>query len=499
MSDRIVVSIDLGTTGCRAAAYSEGGRCLASHHVEYGLTHPEPGAAEQEAEGWWSAARSCVKAVGAELADASSVVAIGISAQGHSWVPTNEDFRPLRPALTWLDTRAAAIARGLLEARGAHFWGRQAGKAPGAWHTLPQLLWLREQEPAVEKQATNYLYAHDFLVAKLTGQPVTDFTTAAASLLFSVQDFVWDEALAAEWLVDVGRFPEAKPAGSVAGVLSWDTAKDLSLPAGIPVAVGAQDQKCAALAVGLEHGVATASLGTATAITALTERPSFDERAGIPCFPYLTEGAWVLEAPLTTTGAALRWLRDFLRASGAEELQYDDLVRIAADAPPGSGGVRFFPFLAGAGAPHWIADAGGGFVGIGLDTIPAHLARAVLEGVAFEIRSNLDAMREQAVEIDCLRLFGGGARSDLWASIIAGVCGLSVERSSDVEAAAAGAAILALRAAGVCDNLGAGQKLLRGTYDWFEPKLEATYQDVYTEYVAMRGSYWRLNSARRSS
>lgn len=493
MPERLAMSIDLGTTGCRAVAVGEGGAARAAHHVEYGLTHPEPGAAEQEAEGWWSAARTCVRTVAEALAEPAAVAAVGISAQGHSWAPTTAELRPLRPALTWLDTRAAGHARRLLEAKGAHFWGRRAGKAPGPWHTLPQILWLREHEPATERDAAHYLYAHDFLLARLTGAPVTDFTTAAASLLFSVQGFGWDHDLAREWDVDVGRFAPVRAAGTPAGVLDWEAARSLGLPAGIPVAVGAQDQKCAALGAGLEEGVATCSLGTAAAITALVKRPSFDESAGIPCFPYLAQGTWVLEAPLTTAGACLRWLRDLGRGLGGEGLSFDDLTTMAAHAPAGSGGVRFFPFLAGAGAPHWVAAAQGGFVGLGLDTTPGHLARAVLEGVAFEVRSNLDAMQQQGVEIRRLRVFGGGARSDLWVGIIARAAGLPVERCAQVETAATGAAALALAAAGLYDDMAAARRALQGEFDAFDPEPASPYEDLYRDYCAARETYWRLS------
>jgi len=497
VASRVVISIDLGTTGCRATAFDEDGARAGMHHVEYGLTHPEPGAAEQEAEGWWSAARACIKQIVDGLDDPSCVEAIGISAQGHSWVPTNEEFRPLRPAITWLDTRAAPIAHELLRAKGAHFWGALAGKVPGPWHTLPQLLWLREKEPEIEKRAQHFLYAHDFLVARLTGAAVTDYTTAAASLLYDIEEFGWSRSAALAHRVDLNRLSEARPAGSVAGPLCKEAARDLGLPSTVLVAVGAQDQKCAALGAGLEDRVATVSLGTATAITALSKRPVFDEALSIPCFPYLAERTWVLEAPLTTTGGALRWLRDLGRDFGADHLSFNDLTDMAAGSPPGSMGVRFFPFLAGAGAPHWISGSKAAFVGLGLDSGPRDMARALLEAVAFEIRTNVEAMQAQGVRIDRLRLFGGGARSDLWAQIITDVVGMPLQRCLDVETAALGGAILAMMAAGVCRSLEDGQLRLTSGYEQFEPQRKTPYEVIYQEYCELRELYWRLDAARQ--
>jgi len=485
MASPTVISIDLGTMGCRAAAFSEHGDRLGYHHTEYGLQHPEPGAAEQRPDDWWEATVRCMRAVVGQVEDPRSVVAIGLSAQGHSWVPTTPNFTPLRPALTWLDTRPTAIAQELLDARGAAFWGCCAGKVPGPWHTLPQVLWLRRHEPGIEDEAAYYLYAHDYLIARLTGRIATDYTTAAASLLFDVERFAWNRGLCAEYDIDAMRFAPPVAAGSVAGELDDGVAADLGLPTGTLVAVGAQDQKCAALGAGLRPGLATASLGTATAITAISGKAHYDLRARIPCFPYVCKGTWVLEAPVPTTGAAMRWLRDVARGFGADDVSHAQLAELAAGSAPGSSGLAFFPFLAGAGAPHWVAEARAGITGIGLHTTAGDIVRALMEGVACEIRGNLDAMRGQGTAIDALKLFGGGARSLLWAQIIADIAGVPVEADEDVETAGAGAAVLALAAAGVCDIPGGQSRLARG-FATLEPSVDGPYEAVYADYCRRR-------------
>lgn len=485
-----VLTLDLGTTGCRAGAFSTDGERLGRHYVEYGLSHPEPGAAEQDPEDWWTAAHTCLQAVAGKLARPAEIKAIGISAQGHSWVPVDARLRPLRPALTWLDTRATPFARELLEARGAGFWCAVAGKAPGPWHTLPQLLWLRQHEPETVAAAAHFLYAHDFLLARLTGRRLTDYTTAAASLLFDQSRFHWSESLLAEYGVSPSALSPVVPAGSVAGRLSHDLAAELELAPDVIVAVGAQDQKCAALGAGLRPGMATVSLGTSTAISAIAQAPLADPESTIPCFPYLAQGTWVLEAPLTTTGAALKWLRDLARGLGAPDPSYAELTALAARSEPGSRGVRFFPFLAGAGAPHWLGEARGALCGLELATEAGDIARALLEGVAFEIRGNLEGMRRQGVQVHRLRLFGGGARSALWAQIIADVTELEVETSEDVETAGAGAAVLALSAAGICD-IPTAQRSLDRPGQSLEPRPDPRYEEAYSGYCRQREAWLR--------
>jgi sugar (pentulose or hexulose) kinase len=278
----------------------------------------------------------------------------------------------------------------------------------------------------------------------------------------------------------------------MAGPLQWDVARDLGLPPAIPVAVGAQDQKSAALAAGLEPGVATVSLGTSTAITALVRRPTYAAASGIPCFPYLNRGQWVLEAPLATSGGAYRWLRDLLRGAGAGGLHFERMDALAAASPPGSGGVHFLPFLAGAGAPHWRAEASGLLAGLRLDGSVGDVARAVLEGVAFEIRSNLEAMARQGVGVECLRVFGGGARSRLWTGIIGSVTGLPVEQQSEVEAASRGAAILAFTAAGLFADVGEAARALRQPAERAEATGAGAYEEPYRAYCQRREAWLRF-------
>ena len=512
-----LLALDLGTSGCRAEFFGLDGQSLARCHREYDLLSPEPGAAEQNPETWWWSLAACVREARGQLGEVA-VLAIGVSAQGHSWVPVDARLEPLRHALTWLDARAGAQARGLLERYGAAFWGARAGKLPGQWHMLPQLLWLREHEHDRLADARHLLCAHDYLVARLTGEVVTDATNAATTLLFDIAAGAWSAQLLMEHELDASLLPEVRPAGSLAGRLRAEAAGELGLTAGMPVAVGAQDQKCAALAAGLEAGTATASLGTATALIALLDAPRFSpEHGAIPCFPYLQPGQWMLEAPLATTGGAVRWLRDasFCRAGActppirpvsptrggvqAPALQtatasgYDAMVAAAEAVPPGSAGVLFFPYLAGAAAPFWRGDAHAAFCGLTLATGLGHMTRAVLEAVAYDLRANLDHMQALGCAIERLVLFGGGARSALWTEIIAAVSDLPVLAGADTEAASRGAAMLAAQAIG----LHASPLKLRVQPVAVRPEWRAAYGPLREAFARARNRYFTFDERLR--
>jgi len=494
VSPKAIAAIDLGTTSCRAEVFSLEGESLGRHAVEYGIVSHEPDAAEQEALGWWSAACECMRqAVRQAEIRGEDVIALGFSTQGHSWVPTDADFRPLRAAFTWLDRRSGPYAEELLQERGAEYWGKLAGKTPGPWHMLPQILWLREHQPHILKAARHLLFAQDFLIARLTGKPVTDCTTAAASLFFDITHNRWDTRLLEHYDLDPKRLPQVAAAGTVVGHLTSEAAAQMGLSTDTVAVTGAQDQKCAALGAGLAPGIGTASLGTATAISALRERPRFDPAVPIPCFPYLEKGTWVLEAALTTTAGAINWLRDALRPV-KKDLSYTELMRLAGEAPTGSGGVVFFPYPAGAGTPHMRFDASAAFAGINLSTTASSLARAVLEGCAYEIATALGAMQQAGCHIEQLYVFGGGVRSKLWTQIIAAVVGVPVYACQEAETAIRGAAMLAASGAMAPEQAATFQDALRSpaTAVNVSEKLRTRYQALFERYARAREQYWRF-------
>jgi xylulokinase len=446
MAVAALLAVDLGTSACRATLFALTGERLGEGRCTLALHCPAPGAAEQEPADWWQALLHCSAQAATEAPPGVRVQAVGLSVQGHTWVPTDAHFEPLRPALTWLDSRAAPQARQLADHPPVEGWGALTGKLPGPWHLLSQWLWLAQAEPGIRPQARHLLTAHDWLQARLTGSPVTDLTQAATTLLFDLRQACWSPELLDAHGLRGDQLPLVQPAGTVAGRLQAP-----ELRAVVPcatdaiVAVGAQDQKCAALAAGLDDQTATVSLGTAGAVTARLPSPRFAaDHGALPCFPYLQPGEWVLEAPLATAGGALRWLKEVLGAGG--DLSYDELIAAARPLPPGAEGVRWFPYLAGAGAPHWALEARGGISGLTLHTGPGHLCRALLEAVAGDIAANLDHMQTLGCCPRRLRLFGGGCASDLWPRIIAACCDLPTEACSHREAATQGAAMLAARA-----------------------------------------------------
>jgi xylulokinase len=478
-----LLSVDLGTTGVKAAAYTTDGRLLGASYLEYPLIRTGDGIVEQDAELWWTLSKRVMQeAVAQANILPESVQALGVSTQGISFVPVDRAGRVLRNAINWLDTRATQEACDIRTALGEGGLFQITGKLPSAAYVLPKLLWLRRHERTLYDRTAKFLMAHDFLISRLCGTAITDYSMAGGSALLDVKALTWSAELLTTFDIGPQRLPQLAWSGTVAGQLRDSVAIELGLQGGTPVVVGGQDQKCAALGAGIRPGLTTVSLGTASAITSLSKTPALDPRRRLPLFPFVSEGLWAFEGVVSTAGAALRWLRDALFPGAA----YEQLDTLAANAPAGANGVRFFPHLAGATSPLWREDAHGAFLGIDLATDPGDIVRSVLEGVAFQIRANVDVMA-QLTKVDTLILFGGGAHSRLWARIIAAASGRPVQVTRTVDVANWGACVLAgvgvdlidLRA--IDDAIGAPRPEISPRREDIE-----RYQAVYEHYLLLQ-------------
>lgn len=475
----VLLGLDLGTTFCKAALYTVQGRLLGSHSAEYTLLTPRADWVEQNAEDWWTLACDTVRgALGSAQLDGRAVRALSLSTQGISFVPVDAAGNPLRRAITWLDTRARSevdqIARRFDDAT----LFAVTGKRPAAFYLLPKLLWLREHEPDVYARTFKFLTAHDYLLYKLCGAALTDYSMAGGSLLLDVSRLEWSDRLLNAFELDRAQMPDLQWAGTCAGTILPQAARALGVNPDLPVIVGGQDQKCAALGAGIRPGRATVSLGTASAITALATKPELDPRRLIPTFPFLVPGHWALEAVVGTAGAALKWLRQTLFASSS----FNELDEQARASPTGANGISFYPHLAGATSPLWASAARGAFTGLTLRSEAGDIWRSVLEGIAFQIRANLECI-EALQPVNELMLFGGGASSALWCDMICQITQKPVYITATVDVANWGACLNAAAGIGLVPReFGASSRNMPQRAHVPQAAPGRRYQEIYEAY-----------------
>lgn len=476
---QVLLGLDLGTTGCKAALYTPGGELLGSHYAEYALLTPRADWVEQDARLWWTLACETIRnALASAGVDGQAIRAMSISTQGISFVPVNEQGDPLRNALTWLDTRAQAQEKFIAAQIDNAALFQLTGKRPAAFYVLPKLLWLREHEPEVYARTHKFLMAHDYLLYQFCGAAQTDYSMAGGSLLLDLEKLEWSAQLLDTFQIDRAQLPDLRWAGSAAGTILPAVAGALNVNPDMRVVVGGQDQKCAALGAGIRPGRVTVSLGTASAITCLLDAPTLDAGRRIPTFPFLVPGYWELEGVVGTAGAALKWLKNTFFT----DKTYAELDELASYSVPGSNGVSFYPHLAGAGSPVWQSDAAGAFHGLTLAAGTGDIVRSVLEGVAFQIWANLQII-ETMQPVEELVLFGGGAASALWCEIISNISDKPVSVPETVDVANWGACLLAGRGADLfAPNLAELNPRTPRLIAAPDPSAHSRYQEIYRAY-----------------
>jgi xylulokinase len=430
-----LVGLDVGTTGVKAVAISDKGEVLARAEHGYPLSTPQPGWAEQDPADWWRASEAALAEVGAQQA-----AGIGLSGQMHGLVALDAAGRVLRPAILWNDQRTAAETAEIEERVGLERLVSLTGNRALTGFTAPKLLWLRRHEPEVFARIEHVLLPKDYVRLRLAGEYATDVADASGTLLFDVERRRWsDEMLESlelprEWLPPALESPEVSARTG----------------AGVPVAAGAGDQAAGALGVGVDRpGALSVVLGTSGVVFAAMPRFQADPDARMHAFCHAVPGGWHAMGVMLSAGGSLSWFRKAF----ALEASYDELLAEAAAVAPCSDGVLFLPYLSGERTPHADPNARAAFTGLGLSHRRGHLARAVLEGVAYGLRDSMELLGELGVRPQAGRVSGGGARSRLWLEIVASVLDLPLELTAVEEGAAYGAALLGGVAAGAFSDV----------------------------------------------
>lgn len=421
MTDPLVLSIDLGSSVTTAAVWGADG-LHAVARARLVTSYPHPGWAEQVAEDWWTAAVEACRRLPDEAMGA--VVAVACSTQRETFVPATADGRPIGPAIGRADRRATAEADALDGS-----FHVLTGVVPDAGTVAAKLAWLRTHEPERFVEAKQILAPRDLVVLRLTGRSVSDPTTSSHTGLLA-----FDGA----GLEGAELLPEIVPSTAIVGEALPDPADLIGIAAGTPVVAGAADRACEVLGVDAGSTRPMISLGsTASVLSPVGHVPP--PAAGI----VVSRGAlggYLMEAGLSAAGSALSWIAELTARDPGE------LAAAADDVDAGGGGIMALPWLGGARAPWWEPRAGLTFLGLARTHTPAHLARAIAEGVAFDAAGCLDRMAPDAVE---LALAGADAPLPLWRHVLSGVTSRPVIARRHGEAASVGAAILAGRAIGL--------------------------------------------------
>ncbi len=489
-----LIGLDVGTTGCKAVVFDEDGALLASASREYAVDFPRPTWAEQNIEAVWVLA---VESMGEAVAAAGvrDVAAIGLSVHGEAVTPVDASGRPLRPTILGMDTRTDAQNAWLRERFGARELFELTGMPIHTVNTLPKLLWLREHEPDVWAAADKFLLVEDFLIARMTGRAVISECLASRTQLYDLVAGGWASEILDALELSSDRLAEVVPSGTLVGRIRADLADRLGLASAPGIVTGGHDQACGALGVGLTRpGLASVSTGTAEVVEVALGAPVVSEPlygGNVSVYRATVPGLYLAMTLNHSGGLALRWFRDgFCEPQSAQALASgaDAYDVILADATADPTGLLVLPHFAGAGTPTFDTASRGAVLGLTFSTTRGDIAKAILEGLTYELRLNLDLLRDGGVAIDVLRAIGGGARSPLWLQLKADITGIPVITPRTTEAAAFGAALLAGAGAGLWASAAEGAERFLELTDTYQPD-PARHEAYSRQYELYREVY----------
>ena len=425
------VGLDIGTSGAKALAINERGDILAQATRTYPLSTPQPLWSEQDPTDWQCAAEECLEEVHSDRAEA-----IGLTGQMHGSVFLDAEGEVIRPALLWNDQRTVAECAAIESQIGRDRLLAITGNPMLPGFQLPKLIWLRNHEPEAFARVHQVLLPKDFVRFRLTGERFTDVADASGVGLLDIRTRRWSEDLIKELELDASWFPDVVESRAQTGTTK----------SGVPVVAGAGDQGAAAVGMGaIEPGVGMMSLGTSGVVFAPLASADFpaaspdprDEGAHLFCH---ANGSWLGMGVMLACGSSVKWAHDLLFACDSDYAQWESET---AAVSPGAEGLAYLPYLSGERCPFVAPNATGCWTGLRLGHSRGHLARAVMEGIAFNLEQVKHVVEGMGAHPEVFRLCGGGARSGLWRQMLADIVGVRIQQTRTDEGPAFGAAILA--------------------------------------------------------
>jgi xylulokinase len=437
--------------------------------------------------------------------DPKEIKGVSYSGQMHGSVFLDEKGAVVRPCILWNDSRTwrecEDITRAATPAK-LHEW---VSNPAMTGFTAPKVVWLRKNEPENFKRVRHLMLPKDYIRYKMTGVVATEVSDAAGTVLFNVRERRWATELLKVLEIPASWMPPVKASYEVTGAVTEAAAKGCGLAPGTPVIGGGADNPCGAVGSGVVvEGRVMLSLGTSGVIFCPCNSPKVDPGERLHSFVAAPPDQWYLMGVVLSAGMCLRWYRDQFAAAERAEAQkagkdvYDILMSQAAGVEPGAEGLYFMPYIMGERTPINDPHARGAYVGLSFRHGPAHMVRAIVEGISFALRDNMEVVRGLGVRVDQVRMIGGGAKSPFWRQMMADIIGCEIVTLAGSEGPAQGAAILAGKGVGIYDDLKEATDRLLPIGERIQP-VEAARRRYDEIFALFRGLYPALKAHFRAA
>lgn len=487
MRKMMIAGLDIGTTGCKITVYDKEGIFLYRAYQDYPVSRTL-GEHEVNAE----AIAFGVKAVLKEAAMRyPKIEAIGVTSFGESFVMLDEKDQPIRPIMLYTDPRGKEECDELVNQLGEEKITEITGLNPHSMYSLPKVIWVKNNEPENYAKVKRILLMEDYIIYLLTGNAVIDYSLATRTMAFDIKNLCWSEEILRAADIDSDLFAKTVIMGTVAGTVSEKMSKELGLSQNVKIIPVGHDQVAAAIGTGVFSSEdAVDGAGTVECITPVFDAiPDVRLMAGnnYAIVPYVVSGKYVTYAFSYTGGALIDWfVKSFAKEEKRVSKELDKSVYEILEAGMNDGptGILVLPHFAGAATPYMDTDSKGAVVGLTIEHTISDLYKAMMEGVVYEMRLNLERLKDAGIEPKKLKASGGGAASAVWMQMKADMLNIPIVSLGNVEAGAAGCAMLAGIAAGCFETFEEAAKKLVCEKAVYYPRKEVheAYQKYYDSY-----------------
>lgn len=487
-----LLGIDVGTTGCKAGAYSEHGRLLAMHYEDYPVHAPIRDYAQLDSQEVWDKVKLSIRSV-ANQCKTDPITALSVSSLGEAVVPTTKERKILGPSILNFDSRGEEYLKTLRTRISAEELYEINGNRLGNQYGLTKLMWIKHHQPDLYQQADKFLLWSSLIAFMLGAEPYVDYSLANRTLLFDLEECSWSAELLAIAELELEKLPGIAPAGTIIGEVSNHLAEELDLPRGVIITCGAHDQNAAAVGCGvIDPGSAVYGMGTFICIT-----PVFKDRlAPVEMISrgLNTEHHAVPERYVSFIynqgGSIVSWFRDNFadhENTTTGSLADEIYTSLFSEIPENPSGVLVLPHFTATGPPNFISDASGAMLGLNLGTSRGDMLKGILEGITFSLKEVVDSLVEIGVKIQEYRPVGGGSKSEVWIQTSANILGKPFNLPVVREAGTLGAAIIAGVGCGAYPSFKDGVKAAVKIERTFDPDMNIyqRYQEHYQAYLEL--------------
>jgi xylulokinase len=499
-----LIGIDAGTTSIKGVLLTSAGTLVDSIGQEYTLDYGPDETCELDPEVYWNITCKIIRGLIQKSGiDPSLVSGIACSSQGETIIVVDNECKPLRKAIIWLDNRSVKEAKQIEE----NFGNQQILDITGQPEVLAiwpatRILWLRENEPHIFKKVGKFLLVEDYLMFRMTGKYFAEHSLVSSTLYFDISRKTWWKGMLDFLQISENQLPQLYESGIPVGNITEEASLLMGLTSKTKVVTGAYDHPSGAVGAGnIAPGMVTLTIGASMAMCVTLNKPVIDLTLKLPCQCHVIPGLYFLLPYAQTAGLVLKWFKEaFCREEieAAEKMNsdpYNILISQAEKISPGADGLIALPHLMGTGSPEFNNKVKGVFAGVTPGMTKGHFIRSILESVVCCIELNLETIKQKGIKIKEIHALGGGAKSHLWNQILADMTGIPVVTMSQTENSAIGAAILAGVGTGVFSNIEQGCEICIKENLRFEPdqgNYEA-YRKVYQKYLMLYKcleNYW---------